>query len=156
MNSARPRWAGRVPRWKIARLYATDAKAIVDEELIDEVGFALLARCDSILTATEAHKGRVTCPQCSRIIAHDVWTNRELLRCTDCGWEIAWPDYHKSYRRKQLHAGGMEPFIKEFMDRFPETRTPRQKMILIDTLIHRLHWELRWRRPTRRNQLHRR
>ncbi len=31
----RPTWASRVPRKKIARLYATDAQGIVDEELIE-------------------------------------------------------------------------------------------------------------------------
>ena len=140
MSSPRPSWAGRVPRWKIAKLYANDAAGILDEDLIDEVGHSFLARCESILTATAAHRGNVTCPQCARVIVHDIMSRPKLIRC-ECAWEIAWRDYHKSYRRKQLHAGGMEPFIREFMDQFPKAQTPRRKMIAIDTLIHRLHGE---------------
>ncbi len=52
MKSDKPRWAGRVSRAQILQLYATDAKGIVDEELIDEVGYALLTRCESITAVT--------------------------------------------------------------------------------------------------------
>ena len=37
-----PRWAGRVPKWKIARLYENDATGVLDEELIDDVAYAFL------------------------------------------------------------------------------------------------------------------
>jgi len=141
MDRARPKWAGRVLRWKIALLYATDARGIVDEELIDEVGCTLLARCESILTTTEAHKGRAACPECGTIMTHN-WEKEKLLRCGGCGWELTWPEYHRSYRRKHLLAGGMEPFIREFVEKFPKAKSPGEKMVLIDTLIHKYHWEL--------------
>ena len=48
------RWEPRVPKRKIRLLYETDAKGIYDEELIDDVGFALLARCQSFREAMEA------------------------------------------------------------------------------------------------------
>ena len=57
MKSGPPQWARRVRKEKIARLYASDARGIVDAELIDEVGFGLLARCQSILDATAAAQG---------------------------------------------------------------------------------------------------
>ncbi|MBI5289694.1 MAG: hypothetical protein HY873_12045, partial [Chloroflexi bacterium] len=41
-------WARRVKPEVIRRLYTRDAKGIVDEELIDEVGYAMYARCHSI------------------------------------------------------------------------------------------------------------
>ena len=46
-----PRWAGRVPQHTIKRLYETDARGIYDEELIDEIGWGLHARCQSLLEA---------------------------------------------------------------------------------------------------------
>ncbi len=136
-----PSWAPRVPKHKIAQLYATDAKGIVDEELIDEVGYAIFARCKSILAATEAARGRAGCPKCKQIIKHS-GGKEEILQCNSCQWQGSWKAYQKSYQHKQLSAGGMEQFFKEYVDQFPKTRRPREKMILIDTLIHRYHWEM--------------
>lgn len=45
-------WAKKVPRELIRRLYESDAAAIPDEELADEVGWALYARCDAIVNVT--------------------------------------------------------------------------------------------------------
>ena len=64
------RWAPRVSPAKIRRLYETDARGIIDEELIEEVGFGLYSRCLSIVIATEAHAGRLQCPRCDTIIPH--------------------------------------------------------------------------------------
>lgn len=35
----------------------------------------------------------------------------------------------------------MKPFLEEFVYKFPVARTSGEKMILIDTLIHKYHWE---------------
>ena len=141
MRSDRPQWAGRVPPHRIKRLYAWDAKGIVDEAMIDEVGYTLLARCESILTVTEAHnKRRVACPLCGQFILHN-WNDEDLLRCGDCDWQLSWGAYRKTYQKKQLHAGGMEPFLKAFAVDFSQARDPQDKMILIDTLPHRYHGE---------------
>jgi len=138
--SQRPQWAPRVPRHKIAQLYVTDARGIIDEELIDEVGYALLARCESILHATDAARGAALCPQCGELIYHG-GDSVEVLEC-ECGWQLPWSEYHKSYRKKQLSAGGIEPFLREFIEKFSKAKTHRHKMIFIDILIHRYHWEL--------------
>ena len=53
-------WSPRVGPQKILRLYQTDAQGIVDEDLIDEVGHGLLARCESIRIVSDAYKGRIT------------------------------------------------------------------------------------------------
>ena len=64
-GAAAVRWAPRVPRAAVRRLYETDALGIVDEVQIDAVGYALYARCRSILQVTAAHAGRVVCPRCA-------------------------------------------------------------------------------------------
>src|SRR5436305_3499491 len=102
---AEVRWAPRVNPHKIRRLYETDARGIVDEELIEEVGFALYSRCRSILAATEAHAGRIQCPRCGAIVAHN-WDRRAVLQCGACSWRVRWGDYLKTYQDKHLHGGG--------------------------------------------------
>jgi len=52
-------WAKKVSPNKIRRLYNLDAQGIMDEELIDDVAYTFYARCESILTVTEASRGRV-------------------------------------------------------------------------------------------------
>ena len=59
-----PRWAGRVAKWKIARLYKNDARGIYDEDLIDDVAYTLLDRCKSIIAVAKARQGRAECPAC--------------------------------------------------------------------------------------------
>ena len=149
--TGRPRWAPRVSRHKIAQLYRADALGLQDEELADEVGYAFLARIDSMLAATEAHRGRARCPECATIIDRQRENPRmlaprnEVLHCAGCGWSLPWVEYHRSFRKKQLVAGGMEPFIRDFEREFPRARGYREKILLIDALIHRFHFELEGR-----------
>lgn len=140
-KTGRPEWAGRVSRHKIVQLYETDARGIVDTELINEVGTWLLLRCESILMATEARRGRAVCPACRESI-HHAGEADETLECRECGWQLAWSEYLTSLRKKQLWAGGIEDFLEEFVAKYPKAPTPRHRMILIDQLIHRYHWEM--------------
>ena len=137
----RPTWASRVPREKIARLYATDAQGIVDEELIEDVGIGLFARIESIFKAREASAGRARCPLCDRQIDHDGMKDT-ILRCESCNWELTWGEYHKAKQGKHLAASGLTVFLQEFLQKYQTARSPKEKMVLIDTLIHRYHWEL--------------
>ncbi len=143
----RPRWASRVRRHEIARLYLSDAKGLHDEEFADQVGTAFYARIQDILVCTEAHRGRATCPECGSIIQRKPAKLRkdarnELLQCPGCDWELSWDDYFRSYRKKHLLAGGMETYFREFIKSWPGARGYGEKIVLIDTLIHRFHWEL--------------
>ena len=142
----RPRWAGRVRRLDIARLYRSDAGGLRDEELADEIGIAFYARISDILVCTEAHRGRAACPECGEIIQRRPPKLREdslseILRC-ECGWELSWDEYFRSYRKKNLLAGGMEHYFREFLSAWPLATGSGEKIVLIDTLIHRYHWEL--------------
>lgn len=131
----------------IRRLYTLDAKGIVDERLIDEVGYAMLARCESIRVATRAHAGKARCPRCrTDVLRNDpdrkTWAKEEPLVC-GCGWSTTWGEYHKTYQRKQLHGGAAYPMFRAFIDRWPQARTPRDKMLVIDALIHACHGEFK-------------
>ena len=139
-RSERPvEWAPRVRRSTIRRLYEQDARGIVDDELSDEVAYGFYARCRSILDATRAWRdGVVTCPGCAADVPHH-YAASEVLSCAHCGWESTWIAYRRSFRGKQLLAGNAGPWFEEYIERLPETRTPRERMLLIDWMVHRLH-----------------
>ena len=138
------RWERRVPKRKIRLLYETDAKGIYDGELIDDVGFALLARCQSFLQAMEARRGRAKCHACGQIILHPGGHSQEakarLLECEHCGWAITWGEYFRNMQHRQLCGPDIETLFTAFVDRFSRARTPRRKMLLIDRLLHGFHY----------------
>ena len=139
-----PRWAPRVAKHEIRRLYETDAQGIYDLDLIHEVGYGLLALCESFITANRARTGEMPCPECGQTVRRE-----EMLRCP-CGWTLPWADYFKTIQHKQL--SGAEPVLElfqDFVDAFPVARTPQAKMLLIDRLIHGFHWYYKTNGPTR-------
>jgi hypothetical protein len=138
-------WAPRVNPFLIRRLNEADAKGIVDDELLDKVGFALHARCKSIPEVTEAHeRRRVKCPRCGQIIVRPGGpSERDVhITCGSCTWSVRWTDYLKTYQDKRLHGGGAVPFFEAFITQFGTACSPCEKMLAIDRLIHAFHWEL--------------
>ncbi len=143
-----PEWAPRVTQAKIRRLYELDALGIHDEELLDEIGYALRARCQSFIAACQAAAGQAACPVCGELIAHNR-VKEEVLHCPACGWELTWGAYFATIQHRQL--SGAEPVLalfNEFVARFPAADTPAEKMLAIDTLIHGFHWYYKFG-PTR-------
>ena len=113
---------------------------MTDAEQIDEVGWALWARCDSILTVTAAHHGHVRCAGCGALIAReDPWSADERVRCAACGWQISWEQYHRSYRGKQLYGANATAAFAAFCEAFSCERAANRKMVLIDQLLHTFH-----------------
>lgn len=88
------------------------------------------------------------CPRCRNdVLRSDPdnwkhWRKEEPLRCA-CGWETTWGDYHKTYKGKQLHGGGAYGMFRGFIDRWPAAKTPRDKMLAIDALIHACHGQFK-------------
>jgi len=140
-DNIRPLWHPRVPREKIRRLYAGEAGGRLDEELIEEVGIALLLRCRSILAATEAHAGRAPCPRCGAIIRHTS-NKAAVLTCGDCGWRTTWGAYFKTYQDKQLHGGGALFAFRAYAETYERAASPGERLLLIDRLLHTFHGEL--------------
>jgi predicted RNA-binding Zn-ribbon protein involved in translation (DUF1610 family) len=137
------RWAPRVAPVRIRRLYQTDALGISDDAQIDDVGYALFARCHSILRATAAHRGAVTCPRCGAAITRLGPATRrgQLLACPACGWATTWGRYADTYRGKQLTGGSALGAFRAFVERFPVATMPRARMLAIDALLHAFHHE---------------
>src|SRR5581483_11308548 len=103
----KPRWAPRVSRDKIRRLYEEIARGLVDDELVDDVGFGLYARCQAILTVRDIWTlHRVPCAACGAVLSLPTdWLMESvdyLLRCDGCGWTLRWGDYWGTFRHQEL------------------------------------------------------
>ena len=57
-----PTWSPRVKQRLVRRLYESDAQGLIDEELLDEVGWGLYSRCKDFIEANAAVNGRAECP----------------------------------------------------------------------------------------------
>lgn len=144
-------WAPRVSKEMIRRLYESDARGLLDEELLDEVGIALYLRVRSILDVAEAKRGRVRCPRCDArgretIIERPPRASGDVrdgvIACDVCGWQVTWGDYSRSFRRRQLNAGGAVSAFDAYLQRYPLARTPKERLLAIDRLIHAFHYSL--------------
>lgn len=141
-------WNPKVSQTTIRRLYENDARGIIDAELIDEVGFALYARCNDILMV---HDGLVQCPRCDHIFATSwPWprhrtqhSDTQRMRCPRCqDWEVTGRQYRESFQRAGLAAGNALPAFRTFVERYPHITAPRERLLLIDRLIHEFHYAL--------------
>ena len=144
------RWAPRVSLLKIRALYLSDAQGIRDEGLLDDVGTGLYARCQSILEFAEAVQGRVKCPRCARsggatVIERITRQQREVLRCTECSWQMQWRVYLSEAMKTtgQLVAGHARAAFEQFVDMYPRCRAANERILAVDTLLHEFHWFLR-------------
>ncbi len=143
------RWPSRVSKAKVRRLYQLESRGILDDELIDDVGYTLYLRCRAILQIEEARSKRlVTCPRCqsegkTTKIQRTRGARDELIICSECDWQITWDDYQRTFKRRQLNSGGAMPAFQNFIVQFDQARTPREKIIAIDRVIHEFHYSLK-------------
>ncbi len=137
------RWAPRVQRHKIRLLYENDARGILDEVLLEDVGLALLDRCRSVILVSRAE---VECPRCGAVIA--VGFGRPdpdaPIPCpgADCGWSTTARQWHASWAGRQLNGSRALPVFEEFAADYPGAVDHRRRMLLIDQLLHAFHWIL--------------
>ena len=137
-------WAGKVSRRDIQRLYESDAKGLLDEDLLERVIFAVHARVRDMFEVREAQQhGRVKCRRCGAPVPQPYWmggrNKNNPLVCDQCGWRATCGEYYDSYTGKDLLPGSRTEMFLEFLERFPAARTPQEKMLLLDGLIHAFH-----------------
>jgi hypothetical protein len=124
-------------------LYYKDAQGLVDEELIDEVGTALYARCESILLVSSAS---IKCPRCRQVFQVGRGHSEEDIHSCPvegCDWQTTHRQYHNSWRHQDLIGTRAESAFRAYVEQYPHARDPGQKMILIDQLIHAFHQGIR-------------
>ncbi len=143
-------WAPRISLAKIRALYINEARGTCDDELIEEVGFGLLARCQSIIEYTAAcDEGKVRCKRCAKqgtttIIQRNMNKPSALLRCPVCGWQVRWRVYKAESEDAdgQLRAGHAAEAFDRYVAVYPRCRSREEKILAIDQLIHSFHWFL--------------
>ena len=129
-------WAPPVRRQLIRRLYEADAAGLRDDELVNDVGYAIFVRCESIHRVTKR-----LCPHCGsslRGVEGSVVRDRPIS-CPKCGWQSTWRVYHRSYKGKRIHGGGAYPAFARYYEEFPRCKTADEKMLAIDRVIHAIH-----------------
>ncbi len=142
------RWAPRVPKWKVRRLYQLEAQGIYDDELLNDVGWTLYLRCRDILIIHDALNGTVRCPRCAQarqttLILRQTHAREEVLLCPTCGWRLTWYEYHQTFKREQLNPGGAVEAFSAFVHDFDAAHTSQARMLAIDRVIHAFHYSLR-------------
>ena len=133
------RWAPKVAQAPVARLYESDAAGLRDDELLDEVGYALWARASDV--ALLARSG-VRCPVDGTEfrLGDDAWHRVPAdasASCPACGWQTTATAWRDSFRKQDL--SGMAPFIDVYVAKWPTARTYRDRMLLVDGLLHEVH-----------------
>jgi hypothetical protein len=128
-------WEPKVRPQKIRRLYQRyAAQGIVDEDQIDDVGYALYCRCKAIWCVTE-----LRCPECKAKLDTDKLGRYSIYNCPGCGWRVTKRRFRSSYKRKRLVGGSAYPAFQRFLKDFESAKDPHQKMLAIDRLIHAFH-----------------
>ena len=132
------KWCKKVPQKLITRLYNQSALGICDDELADEVGWALYARCESIVSVTNGFEmKRLICPKGCGAKVH-LSENENAFSCP-CGFYATWEAFRSSYKGKQLYAANALPIFITYINKFPKAKSYGEKLICIDVLIHSFH-----------------
>ncbi len=136
-------WAPRVPPERIRRLYESEKLGLLDEELLNAVGYSLLARCKDILAVSDAILGKVHCRWCGGIIPRVRFDfpdeDKETLHCGSCDWEITWGEYFRCFSGRKLRGGEVVHVYQQFVDDWKKSKSKPEKMLAIDRLIHEFH-----------------
>ena len=137
-------WAGKVSRRDIQRLYDSDTRGLLDEDLLNQVLVAIFVRVNDMFEVQEAQKrGRVRCRSCKTYLSQPFVmggpNKNNPLVCTQCGWETTCGEFYASYTGKDMLPGSRTELFHEFLERFPAAQSPQEKMLLIDWLIHAFH-----------------
>jgi hypothetical protein len=137
-------WAERVSRRDVQRLYESDALGMLDQELLDEVHYAIYARVCDMFEVREAQQfGRVKCRGCGERVPQPYRmgsrNKNNVLECAGCGWRVTCGEYYDSYTGKSMLPGSAFDLFEGYLERFPNAKTPQAKLLLVDRLIHQFH-----------------
>ncbi len=136
-------WAPRISPESVRKVYLSESKGILDEELLEKVGYSLLERCHDIIEVSDGINGKVHCRRCGWIIPR-LRLNlpdeaSEILQCDKCAWEINWGEYFRSFSGLKLRGGEVVHVYQNFIDDWLKARTSQERMLAIDCLIHEFH-----------------
>jgi hypothetical protein len=136
-------FAPKVPLGWIEQLYRRDALGMHDAQLLDKVGARLYARCRDVLLVSDS---TVVCPDCgARVLVP--WMGQppaQVSACAGCGWTISAGDFHVSFEHQDLLGMNARTTFAEFVAAYPRARGYRERMLLVDRLVHAVHRSGNW------------
>ena len=131
------KWCRKVSRNDLLRLYNGEARGLLDEELLEEVGTTFYTRCtqskDAQLLLSE---GKMRCHHCGRVLQA---TGYATVTHCECGYCYTYREYRRSFNANNMPANRAQPIFDAFMERWPACLDATAKMLLIDWLIHEFH-----------------
>jgi hypothetical protein len=131
-------WLPKITRKELIQLYSADMKGLPDEELADEIGFTLYARCvQGRDTWIDIKAGQIKCHHCKSTLYYA----KGLIQC-DCGYQYLFRDYMRSFRKENMPSGAATHIFNAFITDWERAYDYQQKMRLIDNLIHEFHINL--------------
>ena len=146
------KWAKRLPLNMLRRLYLSQAKGMLDVELLEETAVMLYLRCKDIIAVDRSHNGEVRCPFCYE---NDMAENYiricydsrnkiiDRLHCDKCINDFSLTEYKQCYKREQLNMGGAGYAFRQFIKEYEQPALPEKRMLQIDRPIHAFHYSLK-------------
>jgi hypothetical protein len=132
-------WSPKISEEKIRKLYESDARMIYDDELVDEVGYTLYARClqgrDERLLANER---KLKCHGCGEI--NNAPQNDRIV--CPCGHAYMFYEYMRSFNKNGMPSRSATPFFNEFIKKWEMVKTYADKMLAIDYVINECHMNM--------------
>jgi hypothetical protein len=129
------RWAPPLRPSLLKRLYDSDAAGFQDMALCDEVGITLFVRCRTFALVS---RNEVECPDCGTVFSVSS-TGESHCQRDDCEWQTTHTKYRQSIRNYNAHTGRALHAFLIYYHRYPNARTYKEKILLIDHLIHSFH-----------------
>jgi hypothetical protein len=144
---AKAEWARKVPRHKIRQLYRSDARGILDEDRVDDVAYRFYARCAYLLALAKAGAEEGVTAWRGRVVQRPPrWDG--FVKLARYPWEIS--RYEAFADTGLLAEGRTAALLAYFVERLPAARPPREKMLLINRLVHECHESLKAPGPAAR------
>ncbi|MDR0286402.1 MAG: hypothetical protein LBI03_01645 [Clostridiales bacterium] len=133
------KWCKKVSRNDLLKLYQSEAKGIIDEELLDKVGYTFYIRCMQAKQTRELmEQGQILCLNCGGILSADFSKDNQPIIC-ECGYSYTYREYRRSCNTANMPGGRAAPIFEHFVKEWPICKDTSQKMMLIDWLIHECH-----------------
>lgn len=133
----RIRWAPKLPVAKLIRLYKADAAGLHDEELLADVGWRLYERCQGVVLASGS---KVACPACGTEVNIPGFDRPpDSVAVCPCGWQTTAQEFRASVRHQDLLGMMAYKAFARFVARYPAAHGYRDRLLLVDQLIHATH-----------------
>jgi len=141
------KWCKKVSRRDLYRLYKGEAKGLLDEDLLEDIGLTFYTRCKQAKeTRACMDKGQIICHHCRCILTAGrvsptgsvLVSDSSIINC-ECGYSYTYREYRRSCNAVNMPGGRAYPIFEHFIQKWPGCREVKNKMLLIDWLIHECH-----------------